>query len=268
MEALSPVPDLKEVTANIKKFQELSNGLKKEIETAKKILTQTSAKALSIESVVNDEKSAVKLDVAKFRRDEIQEEMDFYNSELKSLQAEASLGNSDPEAIKQMQGFIDDLKPILTDAKESVDKIKAAIDLSKSGRDLINILQGGDEASMRDVIAKAPELVTKFKAEYDAEKTIHDKLDTDLQKINKKIKVLSAKDLDPSKKADAKQIEQLSKLEKEAVKGKNNLDAAGDKLESFQNAYASVKSALKEANEFIANLTKSDEDLEKEAEAR
>jgi len=71
MEALSPVPDLKEVTANIKKFQELSNGLKKEIETAKKILTQTSAKALSIESVVNDEKSAVKLDVAKFRRDEI-----------------------------------------------------------------------------------------------------------------------------------------------------------------------------------------------------
>jgi len=103
-----------------------------------------------------------------------------------------------------MQGFIDDLKPILTDAKESVDKIKAAIDLSKSGRDLINILQGGDEASMRDVIAKAPELVTKFKAEYDAEKTIHDKLDTDLQKINKKIKVLSSKDLDPSKKADAK----------------------------------------------------------------
>jgi len=49
----------------------LSNGLKKEIENAKKILTQTSAKALSIESVVNDEKSAVKLDVAKFRRDEI-----------------------------------------------------------------------------------------------------------------------------------------------------------------------------------------------------
>jgi len=43
-----------------------------------------------------------------------------------------------------MQGFIDDLKPILTDAKESVDKIKAAIDLSKSGRDLINILQVGD----------------------------------------------------------------------------------------------------------------------------
>jgi len=58
-----------------------------------------------------------------------------------------------------MQDFIDDLKPILTDAKESVDKIKAAIDLSKSGRDLINILQGGDEASMKAVIANAPELV-------------------------------------------------------------------------------------------------------------
>jgi len=49
----------------------LSAGLAKEIEKAKKILTVTSANALSIESVVNDEKAAVKLDVAKFRRDEI-----------------------------------------------------------------------------------------------------------------------------------------------------------------------------------------------------
>jgi len=71
MEAQSPVPDLKKITADIKKFSELSAGLAKEIEKAKKILTVTSANALSIESVVNDEKAAVKLDVAKFRRDEI-----------------------------------------------------------------------------------------------------------------------------------------------------------------------------------------------------
>lgn len=63
-------------------------------------------------------------------------------------------------------------------------------------------------------------------------------------------------------------INKLSKYEKDSIKGKVNLDSANDKLVSYKNAFDTASGALEKANEFINNLSKSDEDLAKDAAAR
>lgn len=57
-------------------------------------------------------------------------------------------------------------------------------------------------------------------------------------------------------------------METSAKKLEVNLKSANDKLESFKNAWDSAEEALGKANGFIANLTKSDADLAKEAAER
>lgn len=50
--------------------------------------------------------------------------MDFYRSEKASLEAAKTLGNDDPDAMKEVNDFISELSPILKDANTSVNKIK------------------------------------------------------------------------------------------------------------------------------------------------